>query len=383
MAGPEEQTELFPSEPSSVPWDTESGYFDGHRLEDVSITSRLEYGLESGSLHRHSFLYKVEYPVSGGGPDESETGVIELRGRTWAYTASLPDDYRGAVEATAQKAAVLFNSSRETGQYEGYLDGFFKGSFVPRVSTRWESEEVGASDPEASPGKVTWSVEVYDEDGNLSGVADGLAHPWRVESERVPGEEAEHIAPHKWRITFNDSRGDYQLAATGRSRARDRYKAGGPANDKLVYVNGQPVGRLDEEGRTWLSPGYGPDGEGHTASGAWGTYWSREGLVDETTATYQALRRGGVLYLTGETSHAIHLATSAALPPGYEPVDPDDVSDRQRAREGRDPYTRRVLFLAAPDDGVTIECRRDERVIRHLGYSIPRYRHAVARRWSP
>lgn len=390
MAGPEDfqqgtLDDVFPETAPENPAEVPRDYFDGYALDDLTMMSRDQFGLvPEGTLHRHSYLYMAEFPVSGGGPDESPTGAIELRARTWNYQQeqNLSGALKATVKSIAHKAATVFNTTTETAAYAGYLDGFFTG-IQPITSSNWESEPVDAADDEAAPGRIDWNVEVYDDDDRLSGIAQGIAEPWRVTEDTVPGREPVHVAPHKWTLSFNETRegGTYDVHPPARKRARERYKAGGAGNGKRVHINGKPIGKLDSEGRTWLTPEY-ARGDGHTTSGGFGTYYSRKGLIEETEATPQALRKGGTLYLTGETEDAVYLSTSRALPEGYEAVDPDDVAPGATVEPGREGATYLVLNIDTPSDGTPLECLRDERIIRHLGSSEPVWRHIVAERWT-
>lgn len=371
-----------------------SNYFDGRNLDAYTTQSRQRYGLggqpDSG-LWRHSYLYVAEYPINRRG-DQSQTGTIELRGRTWSHEQQLPDDYKAAVKAAAHKAAVLFNSSTETPKYSGYLDGFDAGAGnlgaggKMEDSARWEDadqrHDYDAS--EAAAGKIDWNVEIYDESDQLRGIAQGLAYPWRSTERRVPGEEPVDVAKHVW--TLGDGRrDDYQVAPPSRKAARDRYRDGA-GNGKKVYVNGLPIGRVDDNGRTWLTPEYGR-GDPEKTSGRFGTYYSREGLINRTAATPQALRKGGNLYVTGETEARINLRTAGALPDGYDrrKAASDDAADavnpNLEARSGRAGRTERLLSIAAPGDTVPIRCTDDVAITNALGLSMPEYVHGIARRW--
>jgi hypothetical protein len=104
--------------------------------------------------------------------------------------------------------------------------------------------------------------------------------------------------------------------------------------------------------------------------------------VAETGATYQAIRDGGTLYLTGETENAIHLVTAREKPPGYKPVNPDDVSATLEVQEGSDAVQINLLTLQDPDESLRVECRRDEKIIKHMGRSdpTPSYTHLLGKK---
>lgn len=371
-----------------------SGYFDGRDLPDLPDRERRAFDIhrdDDAPLHRHSYLYSVEFPTKGGGKDrgDSETGTIELRARTWTHRPDLPRAYRQAVEGAAHKAATLFNSTIETPAYGGYLDGFFDDIAHPNPGRgRWEDVERwedadqrnAYDDAEAAPGKVDWNVEIYDEDDRLGGIAQGLAFPWRVTEEYEEGEMPVHVSPHKWNISFNDSLGKYDVHPPGNKSARRRYQPGGAGHGKVVRINEMPVGRLDSEGRTWLFPDY-ANGDTTTAKGGLKQY-DRNAIIEQTDATPQALAKGGTLYMTGETETHIDLVTAREKPPGYKPADPDDVSETLQVRPGRDGRTITVLDIVDREESVGLRCERDEIITAFLGRSSPEYRHEVAREWS-
>jgi len=378
-AGPEtEQADIFMTTPGmSDRLDPGSSYFDGFGLDELTDESRERFGLLSGNtVTRHSYLYETEYPINRKG-EESEFGKIECRGWTWSHREELPQPVWEMVEAAAHRSAQMIDNGVH-GYPSGYLTGFnsYAAGGTRDPQDAYESEKI-AVDEEGALGAVVWSVEIYDEDGRLRGVAQGTAHPWIVNEEEVAGEPAVSVAPHKWNISFNDAREQYQVMPPGRTEARERYKPGGAAHDKTVYVNGKPIGKLDEEGRTWLMPEYGiGDGLSHRG------YWSREGLVQETEgATYAALRKGGTLYLTGEDEEKIDLVTARAKPPGYRAADPDDVSPDVQVRAGSAGGTRRVLGIRDTDTPLPIECRRDDKIINAMGMSNPTYRRTVRTGW--
>lgn len=344
--------------------------------------NRSTFGLDpqQGTLHRHQYQYNVDYPIRTR-KGESKWGHIELRGIVHTYHSGgeFPERLREQVENAAHRAAYCFDSSVETSSYAGYLTGF-NAENPTHPGNRWEHEPRPDLDARVTPGKIEWSVEVYDTNRSLSGQAAGVADPWTETSKYHPPEDAVDVTPHKWELTWNASREMYDVHARGGTRSRKRYASGAGAG-KRVYINGKAVGKLDEEGRTWLTPEY-ARGDGHTTSGPFGTYWSREGLVSETEATYQALRKGGTLYVTGETEYAVYLATARAKPDGYEAHDGDGVSPSIEAREGREGFTAYYLALQEPETALRIECRQDQEVIRHLGLSMPTWEHSISTGWS-
>ena len=361
-------------------------YFRDLALDDYTTNSREKYGLgEQGPLYRHSYLYTAEYWINRGSRGESETGLIEVRARFWNRSPELTSALKEVIETAAHGAASVFNSTTETSAYAGYLDGFNASETVPHMPggearQHFESQEVGNSaSSNAQAGKLDWNVEIYNEDDKLRGIAQGVANPWTRTDEEIEGRSPVDVAPHKWRMTYNPTKdgGNYDVHPDPRSDAKKRYSEGAGAG-KTVYVNGKPIGALDQGGRTWLKPEY--SGNPNKTSGGFGTYYSREGLVDETEATYQALRKGGVLYHVGEDESNVYLVTKRAQPDGYEAADSDDVAVDVQARGGTPGGTIHVLGLRKKP--MLVQCRRDERVTNCLGESIPSWEHAVTERWD-
>lgn len=365
-----------------------NSYFGASTQAHLDNASR--WGLRDGDgpLTRTSYVYQAVYQIGSG--KDKEYGGIQLRGRVHTYGPA-DDRLEAALETAAHRAAYMYDSGIQTPSYgpppadtrgtddnDGYLSGFNSVESY----RNWEREQISPREMQTEVGVIDWSTEVYTDDSfddaELSGIAQGIADPWDTEVTSDPGRQARNIAPHKWGLSYNESRGQYDVHPPGRKAARDRYKPGGAGHDKTVYINDRPVGKLDANGRTWLQTEYA--GNPNKTSGGFGTYYSREGLVDQTGATYSALSDGGVLYLTGESEDRIDLVTAAEKPPGYTPADPDSVSSTLRVQDGSQPVERRYLRLrdlgtGADEPVLRVECRRDQKLIKHMGRSNPRYSH--------
>lgn len=365
---------------------TEDAYF-GNRLSRFGNKAGWPFFPEDGPLTRTSYVYQAVYKIGSG--KDKEYGGIQIRARVHTY-GDPPGGLREWLKRTAHRAAYMYDSGIQTAGYaprggrgtqsgDGYLSGFN----AVESYQNYERERISPREMHTSPGVVDWSTEVYTDDSfadaYLSGIAQGLSFPYEVDHRTDEGRPPVDVAPHKWGLSWNGSRNDgkgqYDVHPPGNRKARKRYQPGGAAHGKAVYINEKPVGGLDSEGRTWLTPEYA--GNPNKSSGSWGTYWSREGLVDKTGATYQALRDGGTLYLTGETTNGIYLVTAAEKPPGYEPVDPDDVSADVVTHEGTEPVDVHLLKLQDPAESLRCEARRDDNIIKHMGRSNPRYTHLL------
>lgn len=358
-----------------------------HRYQtDLSV-----FGIEPGAnteMYRVSYLFLLLFETNADSKEgESEYGGMQLRARTHLHLedGAVPTKLQRHIQRAAHRGAKMYDTAVETPVYDGYLTGFGGDSGRALFETgdeyqNWEVEPISGQEAEGvTPGKIDWHTEIYlDAEGTdyaeLSGIASGVANPYQTVEHTEEGREATHIPPFRWEIDhYPESRpGYYEIRPPARKAARERYREGAGAG-KAVYINGEKIGELDNAGRVWLNKKYGR-GDGKT----WGDSYSRYGLVEETEATYQALRDGGTLYMTGETETAVYLATSRAKPEEWTGIDPDSVPPNLTVREGRERRTVLLLSLTDPNDAVTVECRQDREVDKHLGYSDAVYRHEVA-----
>jgi len=347
----------------------------GRPLGDYNPASLREYGLDpdNGPLTRHSYLFSADYAINtGGGREEgSDVGKIEIRARVWTYSQTLSNGLSTVVEQTAHRAASCFNTSKVTGSYGGYLDGFNPinaGGSWDDPTTSWEGEVVGgAAAMDAQAGRIDWNVELYDEKARLSGVAQGLAHPWSTETVTV-----EQQPPREeFRILKQEARDEYEIKPAPRSGQSERAKTVLPG--KNVYVNDKPVGTWRKARGTaavkldYTRP---PTINGRKA-------YDRQRLIDDTEATYQALSDGGKLYKVEETRTAVYLVTAARRPDVWEPTDPDEIRPTDDVKR----RTTHRLSLRTPSAASAISCRRDEQVIGLLGLSMPPWSADVSRGW--
>lgn len=393
---------------------------DKRNSPDLSVREPEYFGVDpdhAANAHTHGLrphpdqdqqLYRVGYLfllVFGSDDDDkqlsSEYGGMQLRAETfiWAENGQIPVVLQRQIQRTAHKAAYIFDSDIETAQYgaNSFADGYLSG-FDPWENgheyANWEVEPVARGEQHNPPGVIDWSTEIYlDVKGlkyaNLSGAAAGISNPWRHETQRIEGQEAIHVAPHVWKLDTYDSRpGYYELRPPAGTDARERYREGA-GNGKMVYINGKYVGQMDDKGRAWLKKEY-STGKGWKY-GSDPAKWSRKGLVEASQdpdadvegATWQALRKGGSLYLTGETEEGVYLSTVQHAPDGWEAGDPDSVPTDLEVQEGKPGGTRHMIYLDEPGAPLPVECRDDREVIKHLGLSNPPYRHHISEmfRW--
>lgn len=357
---------------------TERRYF-GQPLRRFSNLGGFPFRPEDGPLMRHSYVFQALYKMG------DDYGGIQLRARIHTY-GPIRDRFREILEKCAHRAAFMFDSGIETRGYgpapkdtrgtkpgDGYLTGFN----IFDTFGNWESTEIRSGEQQTEIGVIDWSTEIYrDEDFSraaLSGIAQGLAFPFRSDSRIVPGRQPVSIAPHKWTIAASRE-GYYGLRPPANTAARTRYREGA-GRGKRVHINGVFVGTTDNKGRVWLKKEY-------SAGNGWknGDRWSRKGLVESPGvegATWQALRDGGVLYMTGETEEGVFLSTKRHAPDGWREGDPDSVPINVEARTGRDETEVHLLRLQDTDAPIRCECRRDDNIDGHLGKSVPVYSHPI------
>jgi hypothetical protein len=359
------------------------------------------YGLTRGT---DADLYRVEYlflAVFGNDAEdeEGEYGGAQVRSSAYLYLVdgAVPTDLQRVMQRIAHRGAFLFDSSIEEPIYGsgggdwadggGYLTGFTM--WESGASYRnWEVEPVGSAEGRprgVTPGKIEWTTELYLEVSSsdpkqksdyaqLSGVGQGVANPWTLDVSRTPPREGVEAQQEWWRIgdTINEARNAYQIAPPGRTQSRERAKE---LSGKTVYVNGTPIGTVIQDGRVFLKREYaaGPSYRGD---------YSREGLISQTPATPSALAKGRKIAKVDESPGAVYLATAQARPESFDPVDPDEVDPDRRVQRGQPGGTTRTVGLREPESPTLQECRQDQQVIRHLGYSSPVYTHEYAEMWK-
>jgi hypothetical protein len=365
-----------------------AAYF-GRDPRDLQNADR--FGLQPApekDLYRVQYLYLM---VFGNQNSSTDYGGIQVRASTHLYLEDgrVPVKFQRVMQRSAHRGAFLFDSSLEEGIYGGgggdWADGGgYLSGFNPvengAAYRNWEVEPVGAAQgrpADAQPGVLRWTTEIYLEvEGtnyaDLSGVAQGIADPYSVVE---VDEETVEAQQEWWEMTWNPAQskyGAYDIHPPGRSSSKERAKR---LHGKDVYVNSIKIGKITKDGRVYLAKKYADryDGEFNGSH-------SREYLVENTLATYQALAAGRRIAKIDESPSAVHLATKQARPDDFDPVDPDDVDPDRRVREGGTSY-----ILSLPEhveDPTRQECRQDREIISHLGYSDPPYEHTYAEMWA-
>lgn len=344
-------------------------------------------------LYRVQYLYLLVY---GNEQSSTDYGGIQVRGSTHLYLEDgrVPIKFQRVMQRAAHRGAFLFDSSLEEGIYGGgggnWSDGGgYLSGFTPVENgadyRNWEVEPVGSAQGRpagAQPGVIRWTTEIYLEcEGtqyaDLSGVGQGIADPYNVVEHEVPPDEPVEAQQEWWEVTFGEKRNSYDIHPPGRSASKERAKN---LHGKDVYLNGLKIGTVTTDGRVWLKKKY---ADGDTYRGQ----HSKESVTAKTAAKPQSIRgtteNPGKLAKIDESPTAVHLATAQARPDDFDPVDPDEV-DPDRGVQPGDPGGV-VYLLSLPDDpaGPTRqECRQDQEVIRHLGYSDPPYSHTYAEMWK-
>lgn len=343
-------------------------------------------------------LYRVQYlflMVFGNSDSPTDYGGIQVRAKTYLYledgTVNLK--MQKIMQRAAHRGAYLFDSPLEHPTYGGgggnwgdsggYLDGFEPVEMGGEYRN-WEVEPVGSAEGKptgAQPGRIDWTTEIYlevndaGEYANLSGVAQGVSNPYRVKEHYEPPTQPVEAQQEWWEVTFNDAKGSYDIHPPGRSASKARAKR---LHEKSVYLNGLKIGSVTVDGRVWLKKQY---QNGLTYRGD----NSKESVVERTEAAPQSIRgtseNPGKLAKIDESPRAVHLATAGARE-DFDPVDPDEVDPDRLIIEGDEGGSVYLLTLPDLDDPTTQECRQDDQLIRHLGYSEPRYSHNFAETWN-
>lgn len=216
----------------------------------------------------------------------------------------------------------LFN----TGPYAGYIDGF--GFSESATYVQRESVSVREVEQKGVGLGVPWfEVEAYDEDGELSGLADGHFNPYSTVT--IPGEPARGEAPPEqevWsvRSALNKARGaggQWDVGPSGRTGASERTRTE-DIRGKSVYIGPFEIGTVTKRGTAWLRRQYENGGQ----------YADKATITSQSGIPPQALQKGANLYKYRETEDAIYLSTSE--PADFSPTDPAEVRPTQTGIEG-------------------------------------------------
>jgi len=355
------------------------------------------FGLEpepGKDLYRVQYLYLL---VFGNERSSTDYGGIQVRASTHLYLEDgMPPTrkFQKVMQRAAHRGAFLFDSSLEESIYGGgggaWSDGGgYLSGFTPVENAHdyrnWEVEPVGTAEGKpagAQPGVIRWTTEVYLEcEGtnyaDLSGVGQGICDPYSLVQHEEPPSEGVEAQQEWWEVTFNDSRDSYDIHPPGRTASKDRAKE---LHSKNVCLNGLKIGTITTDGRVWLKKEY---ANGDTYRGD----HSKQSVTSKTAAKAQSIRgtteNPGKIAKIDESPSAIHLATAQARPDDFDPVDPDEVDPDREVVPGAPGGTVFLLSLPDdPDDPTRQECRQDQEMIDHLGYSDPPYEHTYAEMWK-
>jgi len=250
------------------------------------------------------YQYSTVFQYFTRDPDTGDTEIGDVQFRTTIYTLTDPsDDVKDYLkEINHLRLHTLFNS----GDYDGYMSGF---EFITREANEEDFTVVGKDElPATGLGVPNFSVEVYDEDGDIAGYSRGYSMDFGINKTQI---QVGDDAPQRetWRVqSFNQSRGDYEIAPKARTPARERAQ---DASGKVAYVNGVPIGSITSRGSVWLTREH--------QSPARATYRSRNYITNNTGTPYQALSPGSKLYKVRETGDGLYFST-------VEPQDFDSIS---------------------------------------------------------
>lgn len=271
--------------------------------------------------YQHSTVYDF---VEGSSPPGEPTPIGSVQFRTAFYTLTSPSDEvkRHIQHINHRRLHTLFNS----GVYDDYMEGFnfFEGG-VDADHTE-EDRPVAADEiPPTGLGVPNFSVEVYDDDGDIVGHAKGYSMDFGVNEQQVRSPDAPR--GEVWRLGAERSSDQRrELRPEGGTPAKDRAKniAG-----KDVYVNGIRIGAVvKNRGMAFMSQA------------------RRRDIVEYTGTPWQALQEGTKFYKVRETP--TELVFSTTKPTGFteerpENIDPDatglEITTEQLSLVEDDPTT--------------------------------------------
>ena len=313
MSADEHDQSTLPSMPD--PWD-----YSALRVaerDDLSNSLLTQYGLDESWMGKHGddlddaddktfWRYqfdRVYFYTRRVGDDQKDYFPVEFR--TTIHTVGPPT--KELKDFIREHANPRLQYIYDSGPYEGFMTGFNFGRHTSNI----EDDEI-AQDEAANLGIPHFEVLIM-QNGGVAGQATGFFDPFALRERRrvrpTPGQEV-------WNLSFNTSRQSYQCAPDGYTGASKRSKQ---IRGKTVHVNGERVGDVTQDGRFWIKKEY--DNPSQIYRGK----RSRKFLVENTDATYSAIRAGGNLYKTRETDEAVYFVTAAAKPDDFDAVDPDDV----------------------------------------------------------
>lgn len=280
---------------------------------------------DGDQLWRYQAMRQYWYGEPPSGPGDQGSPVAPIQFRIVLYTVNEPSHgltYLHINDVQIDRVATMFDTAGEADYrsdetYEGYLSGFDPYSIEDHPDLPdpldIESKEVPAASVPVL-GVPMWFAEVYDEDRELRGYANGFFDPFRVrelrEGKPAPQHEKFRIGKHK------QSRDAYEILP--RDAARERLKG----TSKKAFVNGLPVGQVNSaRGYVEVKRAY-SERYGLTYRGD----YSREGLIEEGGMHPNEFVAHKSIYKTAETRDSIHFVTSKKRLPGdWSPVSETDV----------------------------------------------------------
>lgn len=257
---------------------------------------------DSTGVVRYQYSTVFEFFLGDRKDEDTKIGAVQFR--TTLYTLTDPADRvkQFLKDITHLRLHTLFN----TGTYDGYMSGF---GFISRDDNEEAGHVVGKDEvPATGLGVPNFSVEVYDEQGDILGFSKGYSMDFGVhESEVQTGDDAPE--GEVWEVrSFNTTEDAYEIGPDAYTPARERAKA---ASGKTVYINGIPTGSVTSRGTTWLKKQH-----KQPSRAKWR---SRKYLTDNTGTPYQALSPGSKLYKVRETANGLYFST--VKPSGFQAID--------------------------------------------------------------
>jgi len=282
-------------------------------------------------------------PIRDGSPSP------EVQFKTGIYVVGEPTDEieHRISDIDNSRLITLF----DTDVYAGYMSGF---GFSER-DVYVQRERVSAREVEAKGyglGVPWFEVEAYDEDGNLSGLADGYFNPFSTVTKIIDWERGEDPPQQEvWKFGSrqkHESGDRYQISPPPKTPARERAKN---ATGKTAIINGFPVGSVLDGGRLRLKVEY--------RSPNRAKFTSRKQIIEGSGTPYQALSEGANLYKVRETDDQLIFSTKP--PEGFDAPDPEDISpDAVGVETGTDEVTEILLDDDEPTEWVVETDKRED-----------------------
>lgn len=327
--------------------------YDRWSLHPDLAGERIDIDDDLGDLDVYRVHALTGYHFDHGYGDHSRIGNVQFR--VTVHTVGRPSDrMKDVVESGLYRLQTLFNSSDPElhDDYQGYMVGFnfFKGWANTEIRRVSQQEIDGIGIP-------SWEVEVYLENGELSGEARGFFDPWQIAATaesldwtRTLENLEDHYGTQK---AFAENLGVSPSTIRAWKRDNDRFRRSEHYNRVYGRARSHDARVYRGEGRTtdWLA----------TIGALENHYGTQKALAEEVGVTPRTIRgwKEGLRGDEGRRTRDIRAS------PSFD--DLREVADD----EGMRVYTR-VQRAITERASYEYDIRRDVAVDRHLGkYPAP------------